>query len=544
MTKPILILLALVPATAGFLAAAGTASDGTTTVSTSTATETTTAAPATPCVGAGVLAVAAPNVPGGPVTDGPAVVAADSASINASSFADPGYGLTVSHVAVGGAGCAAPGIPGGTSVRVGAWSLFGGAVKGVSLRADLVPATDGGTRWRLRFAVAGLTVNGLPATLAQGDTMLVGDWGELTREVHLDPLAPPPLRWWAGGLGLRLLKPRGGLPKGSLLLVGFAAADRAPAPLPSTAPPPVTTTAPATTTAPTAPPATTVQASTAETTTATPPRKPKPRPKAALHRGRPGEPLTARPPLGGVDYVFPVDGGTAWGDNYGTLRTDVPGSWHHGDDLFAPLGTPVVAVTEGTIYAVGWNKVGGWRLWLTDDRGNSFYYAHLSGYTANAQNDTRVRRGEVLGFIGNTGDAHTAIPHLHFEVHPGGLLYLGYDGAVDPTSYLAGWPRVGNEHVPAPAPLPVGPRQGAGILANFRKLLALHPRPAAKAQRHGVTRTSTAPRSKRPHAERVAAAPASAAPGRSIPRGVLLALALAVLGAAGLGAVALSVRRE
>jgi hypothetical protein len=51
-------------------------------------------------------------------------------------------------------------------------------------------------------------------------------------------------------------------------------------------------------------------------------------------------------------------------------------------------------------------------------------------------------RGTVLGFMGNTGDASTTPYHLHFEIHPVGLLYLGYDGAVDPTSYLTAWEHV------------------------------------------------------------------------------------------------------
>jgi len=50
-----------------------------------------------------------------------------------------------------------------------------------------------------------------------------------------------------------------------------------------------------------------------------------------------------------------------------------------------------------------------------------------------------VRAGDVLGFVGNTGDAQGTPYHLHFEVHPVGLLGLGYDGAVDPTTYLDSW---------------------------------------------------------------------------------------------------------
>lgn len=100
----------------------------------------------------------------------------------------------------------------------------------------------------------------------------------------------------------------------------------------------------------------------------------------------------------------------------------MPGNWHHGDDIFAQLGTPVVAVADGTVTLVGWEHLGGWRLWVTDRAGDQFYYAHLSGYApavigADDGGTVQVKAGEVLGFIGNPGDAFTTSPHLHFEVH-------------------------------------------------------------------------------------------------------------------------------
>ena len=57
-------------------------------------------------------------------------------------------------------------------------------------------------------------------------------------------------------------------------------------------------------------------------------------------------------------------------------------------------------------------------------------------------NGAIVDAGDVLGFVGNTGDAAGTPYHLHFEVHPVGLLGLGYDGAVNPTAYLDGWKRL------------------------------------------------------------------------------------------------------
>jgi murein DD-endopeptidase MepM/ murein hydrolase activator NlpD len=152
-------------------------------------------------------------------------------------------------------------------------------------------------------------------------------------------------------------------------------------------------------------------------------------------------PPIVAPPLGAGERVFPVYGNAYPSGTFGAGRGDVSGGWHHGDDIFAPLGTPVLACSDGTVFSVGWNRVGGWRLWLVDAEGNEFYYAHLSSYSAFAVDGAIVHAGDVLGYVGDTGDAEGTPYHLHFEVHPVGLLYLGYDGAVDPDPYLTQWRR-------------------------------------------------------------------------------------------------------
>jgi hypothetical protein len=182
------------------------------------------------------------------------------------------------------------------------------------------------------------------------------------------------------------------------------------------------------------------------------------------------------PALGQYDYVFPVVGNVLWGDSYGVPRPDTPSGWHHGDDLFASLGAPTVAVADGWVSGVGWEKLGGWRLWLHDGAGNAFYYAHLSGYTPVALHGAHVKAGQVLGYVGHTGDAITTPYHLHFEVHPASLLYMGEDGAVDPTSYLQHWRHL--EHVQLPRPvLPSLPSGALGDQAasSLRDLLAVLP---------------------------------------------------------------------
>jgi murein DD-endopeptidase MepM/ murein hydrolase activator NlpD len=150
-------------------------------------------------------------------------------------------------------------------------------------------------------------------------------------------------------------------------------------------------------------------------------------------------PLRLTPPLRERHYVFPVSGDLGVADTFGAARSDE--SWHHGDDLFAPRGTPVLAVANGVIFSVGRQRLGGRRLWLRDRAGNEFYYAHLNAYSPLARDGELVRAGDVIGYVGNTGDAEHTPPHLHFEIHPASLLGLGYDGAVDPTSYLRAWQR-------------------------------------------------------------------------------------------------------
>jgi len=140
-------------------------------------------------------------------------------------------------------------------------------------------------------------------------------------------------------------------------------------------------------------------------------------------------------------FTFPVYGAHDYTDTFGAARADT--GFHEGNDIFAAAGTPIVAVTSGTLNRVGTLKVSGNRLWVKSDRGDSFFYAHLSAFAADDHNGLRVKAGQVIGFVGSTGDAEKTPPHLHFEVHPG-------DGpAVDPYPFLRAWE--GRRDVPAAA---------------------------------------------------------------------------------------------
>src|SRR5215218_3690365 len=140
-----------------------------------------------------------------------------------------------------------------------------------------------------------------------------------------------------------------------------------------------------------------------------------------------GPPQNGTPALLGGPYVFPVLGASSFSDTWGAARATV--AWHHGVDIFAPLGSPIVAVADGVLFSVGRNAIGGQRLWLRDRAGNYFYFAHLSAFSDAAAEGARVLAGTVIGYVGNTGDAEGTPYHLHFEIHPVSLLSLGYDGA-------------------------------------------------------------------------------------------------------------------
>ena len=114
-----------------------------------------------------------------------------------------------------------------------------------------------------------------------------------------------------------------------------------------------------------------------------------------------------------VAIICPVVGGSAYGDSWGSPRSG--GRRHQGVDMLAPIGTPLQAVVSGSVVQ-GSNSLGGVTVQLFGDTGDRYYYAHLSGYEGVSG---RVEQGQVIGYIGDSGNA-IGVPHLHFEIHPGG----------------------------------------------------------------------------------------------------------------------------
>jgi murein DD-endopeptidase MepM/ murein hydrolase activator NlpD len=275
----------------------------------------------------------------------------------------------------------------------------------VSVAAASTPA-------RSTLTVTNLTVLGARVATRPGSRIAVGDWAVL--ELGAPVAGAPSVGGVAGSatmaaLRLRLVAPHRGVPAGTVVVVGRVSASGSPPPLPR------------------------------------PPAPPAAAPRVTVAAGQPR--LTAGA------HAFPLDRPAGVTDTYGAARAGV--GWHHGIDLFAPRGTPVLAVASGTLFDVGWNALGGHRLWLRDGSGNTYYYAHLDGYTAAVRDGAPVQAGQPLGTLGSSGDAEHTPPHLHFEIHPSALAALGYDGAIDPTPYLAAWATHGDLPIAATPPLPV-----------------------------------------------------------------------------------------
>ncbi len=159
-------------------------------------------------------------------------------------------------------------------------------------------------------------------------------------------------------------------------------------------------------------------------------------------------------------FVFPVRGEVEFIDSWGYPRMTGTASahWHQGTDIFARMGTALVASESGVLDRVGTAGLGGLRLWVKGDSGNDYYYAHLSGFAPGMVDGLRVNAGDVVGFVGDTGNAKGTSPHLHFEIHPGG------GGAVNPYPLLSAIygskPMV--EIVESPAPQAPGAPPGGG----------------------------------------------------------------------------------
>jgi murein DD-endopeptidase MepM/ murein hydrolase activator NlpD len=376
------------------------------------------------------------------------------------------------------------------SSEVASISLFGGEVTVERVTGRSVASADAGEAAgsTAGSAVTGLVVGGTPVVAPAGQVPL-GDWGYADVLVPGEAPTDDGHRGFVTALDIHVTADHGGLTAGSEILAGYAdaAATAAPPPpppppavAPRTLPPPATSGGPA-------------PRSSADTAT-------RARAKARKARSRPRiHPVpTIAPKLTKKGYVFPVYGPSSFVDTFGAGRADT--GWHHGEDVFAALGAPVLAVADGTVFSVGWNNVGGNRVWLRDTKGNEFYYAHLSAFSPLAVDGAHVEAGDVLGFVGRSGDAERTPPHLHFEIHPVGLLALGYDGVINPYEYLLAWERLedvrfvaGATWVPTLARIGNAPTPGAFLLSStdISTAASLRARELARVLGQGPPREAT-----------------------------------------------------
>ena len=128
-----------------------------------------------------------------------------------------------------------------------------------------------------------------------------------------------------------------------------------------------------------------------------------------------------------ASLLFPVAGGDSRdiGSIFGDPRAGGQRQ-HHGVDIFARRGTPVLAAADGRITRVRTGGLGGKTVWQSDRQGHSLYYAHLDSQIARP--NQQVQAGDTLGLVGNTGNARTTPPHLHFGIYS--------SGPVDPYPYI------------------------------------------------------------------------------------------------------------
>jgi murein DD-endopeptidase MepM/ murein hydrolase activator NlpD len=369
---------------------------------------------------------------------GAEVVGPPSASTDVTGFSYPDDGSVVRIGSATGSVATQPGASASAEAVTNslAITLFGGeiAVGSVSTHATAAAGTVTATADTSSSQIQGLVVLGqdTPATTTTAPLPLA-DWGTLellvaTNATETAGKTPKSAEANVIGMRLKLLADHGGLPAGSEIEIGVSRASAVEGPEGK----PLARTSPAPKPAP-------------PIARGEHPERPIVEPGSSVS-GTPSDlvrpaPTDVQATLSTKGYVFPVYGPASFGDTFGAPRPDLVSGWHHGEDIFAPLGTPLLAVADGVVHTVGWNEIGGWRLWLRDGEGDEFYYAHLSAYSPLAAEGKHVHAGDVLGFLGKTGDAEGGLPHLHFEIHPRALVSLGYDGVIAPYPYLVAWKR-------------------------------------------------------------------------------------------------------
>ncbi|MGH3020299.1 MAG: choice-of-anchor P family protein, partial [Gaiellaceae bacterium] len=389
-----------------------------------------------------------------------------SATLNGWSYGEGAVsvGSTSTAARTGGASGSATS---NASATIQSVSLFGGEITadGVFAKASARAAGSGANGSLSASSLSNLVMLGNPVQAVPNARVALADWGYavlLEEAVVRQNGARRGYRGFVSGLHVVLTKEHGGLPAGAEITIGYAeSAASAPRPAPAQ---PVPQPQPQPD-----PPAAGGGAGGSQE-----PRDPVPAPPGSAPeppRTVKNPPPNVRPEITDRGYVFPVYGPASFTDDFAAARATT--GWHHGNDIFAQLGAPVLAVTDGTLLLVGWNDVGGNRVWLRDADGNEFYYAHLSAFSPLAREGVQVKAGDVIGFVGTTGDAVGTPPHLHFEIHPRDLLWMGYDGVVNPYPYLTAWLRLDDVDFGGWTPQPGRAPQAGAVLLQAEDISTL-----------------------------------------------------------------------
>jgi peptidoglycan LD-endopeptidase LytH len=118
------------------------------------------------------------------------------------------------------------------------------------------------------------------------------------------------------------------------------------------------------------------------------------------------------------------------------------GHRHEAIDIMAPRGTPVLAADDGSVAKLFLSKPGGLTVYQFDDSQTyCYYYAHLNSYAPRLKEGMSLRKGDVLGYVGSTGNASPDRPHLHFAIFQLGPERRWWEGTpIDPYGFLTGFP--------------------------------------------------------------------------------------------------------
>ena len=350
----------------------------------------------------------------------------------------------------------------------------------ISLVADASVGAHSADAGTAGSGVQGLTVNGTPVDPASSPIVVPGVGTLTVLQTEVSAMSPSP-RAEVTGLRLRLTQDTDGLQAGAVLIVGQAQAQARrrslngllveasavpdPQPVPKPSPRPTPTAKPTNAGKPSKPHA---SGSTHPAHTSATGSHAQSKDSGSAQAGTSAAvtPMAAAPPAPAEivarfpNAVFPVDGGYSFVDDWHAPRK---GHLHMGIDIAAAKGTPVVAVMDGHISSMDHAGAGGIELFLTTARGDSFLYCHFSRYAQGLHVGQEVQAGQVIAYVGATGDATG--PHLHFEIRPGG------GAAINPYPYLQAWRAAAGSSggQASPTGTPAGSVAGTSVLSPTRR---------------------------------------------------------------------------